>query len=314
MEETKDKKKYYCPKSRPSSNYCAHGRKYNGTCYNKFELLLIAETIEQQEKQGRLHFQRDGTLRGLWKDIYAYMKSKHDCIDELCWVETLKLAKVEKVAFKPKLPKEWLRCDTRNVPNNNCMNSWLSNYDLNRVMTQFAANVPDFAFLGSLPIDFDTLHTASTKHMNNFSVRDTLAQGKTKIGVIFNTQPSHMGGEHWMCAFIDLDPQRAEINFFDSYGTRKKKTHPEIMAFFERIQTEAREAAGLELKLKINTVRHQFENSECGVYCLKFIADRLGAKTFEDIVQSDMPDDLIVQERYKRFFRVKECRPTENVI
>lgn len=304
----------YCAKSRPPRDYCAHGRTYDGnnTCYNKFELLLIAETIEKKEQRGRLYFRRDGTLRALWKDISAYMKSAHDCTDELCWVETLKMAKVERRAFKPKLPKEWLQCDPRNVPNNNCMNSWLSNYDLNHVMTQFAANVPDFAFLGSVPIDFDTSHTASTRDINRFSVREALAQGKTKIGVIFNTQPSHMGGEHWMCAFIDLSPQSPEINFFDSYGTHKKKTYPEIDAFLQQVQTEAREAAGLELVVKKNTVRHQFQNSECGVYCLKFIADRLGTKTFEDIIQSNMPDHVVVQERYKRFFRVKQCRPTSS--
>lgn len=302
----------YCAKK---ENYCAHGRAFHGTCYNKFELLLLMEAIEAREGGGRrLNFHRQGTIRQLWKDVAAYMKTKHHCTDELCWVEKLKLAKVEASAFKPKLPTEWVSCDKRKAPNNDCMNSWLSNIDLNHVMEQFAANVPSFAFLGSVPIDFDTVRSPGTKAINHFSVTKSLKAGKTQIGVIFNTQPSTMGGEHWICAFIDLQKKKKnkarEINFFDSYGTTADMTTPpEIEAFLQRVLAQAKQAH-LPLVLKKNTVRHQYKNSECGVYCLKFIADRLDAKTFEDITQhTAMPDHLVVEERFKRFFRAKECRP-----
>ena len=301
----------YCAKKK--ENYCAHGRAFHGTCYNKFELLLLVEAIEAREGGRRLHFHRQGTIRQLWKDVGAYMKTKHKCADELCWVEKLRLAKVESSAFKPKLPAEWLSCDKKKAPNNNCMNSWLSNIDLNHVMEQFAANVPSFAFLGSVPIDFATARSAGTKAINNFSVAKSLKEGKTQIGVIFNTQPSTMGGEHWICAFIDLQKKNnkaREINFFDSYGSVDGTgTPPEIDAFLQRVLAEAKKAR-IPLVLKKNAVRHQFKNSECGVYCLKFIADRLGTKTFEDITQpSTMPDHLVTEERFKRFFRAKECRP-----
>lgn len=305
----------FCAKKK--ENYCAHGRAYHGTCYNKFELLLLIETIETREGGRRLHFHREGTIRQLWKDVAAYMKVKHKCTDELCWVEKLKMPKVEASAFKPKMPAEWLACDKRKAPNHNCMNSWLSNIDLNQVMEQFAANVPSFAFLGSVPIDFDTARSSNTKAINNFNVSKSLKEGKTQIGVIFNTQPSTMGGEHWICAFIDLRKKAREINFFDSYGNANAEgesegegTPPEVEAFLQRVLEQAKKAH-MPLVLKKNTVRHQFKNSECGVYCLKFIADRLGAKTFEDITQgAAMPDNLVVQERFKRFFRAKECRPT----
>lgn len=297
----------YCANKKDS--YCAHGRHFedNGTCYNKFELLLLAETIEHKEGKGRLHFARDKSVKSLWKDIAAYMKHKHGCVDELCWVEKLKMTKVEKSAFKPKLPKEWQQCDKTTVPNNNCMNSWLSNVDLNRVLEQFAQNNPAFLFLGSVPIDFATTHTAMTKAINRFTVADALADGKTHVGVVFNTQPSYMSGEHWICAFIELCGNHPQINFFDSYGANFAN-YPEVLRFLHRVQAELHYHHP-RVEIKKNTVRHQFHNSECGVYCLKFIADRLGAMTFEAITQGHMPDDVIMQDRYKKFFRSEKCRP-----
>jgi hypothetical protein len=281
-------------------NYCAHGRKNNGTCYNKFELLLIAEKIEEIE--GRvLNFLRDVDNTSLWKDIASYMKSKYSCDDELCWVETLKLEQIEKIAFKPKLPKEWLKCNTEFVPNNNCMNTWLSNLEIDEVLVQFQTNISEFDYLGAVPIDFANL---SGKKINSFSIHDAIEQNKKKVGVVFNTDPSYRGGQHWICGFIDLEAN--ELNFFDSYGSGGYYPK-EIEDFFNKLVVEG-EHLGIKLVVKKNTIRHQFKNSECGVYCIKFIADRLN-KSFEQIIDKEMPDDSVTVERWNRFFRTETCRP-----
>ena len=60
------------------------------------ELLLIAEQIEYIEGK-TLQFKRNEDKVELWKDIGAYMKSKYNCKDEICWVETLKLQEIEKI-------------------------------------------------------------------------------------------------------------------------------------------------------------------------------------------------------------------------
>jgi hypothetical protein len=289
----------YCTRK---ADVCAHGRKINGkvnTCYNKFELLLIAEKIEHVEGK-KLHFKRSGSIDTLWKDISAYMKSKHKCMDELCWVETLRLKNVEKKAFKPKLPEEWLVCDPKQAPENNCMNIWLSNYEIDDVLQQFEDNVENFEYLGSVPIDFAKF---PEKEINGFSVEKSLKKGKTKVGMVFNTDPSTKGGQHWICAFIDLET--SEIDFFDSYGSNG--VYPkEIDQLFTKVKKEAKEI-GVELVVKKNKVRHQYKNSECGVYCMKFIADRLN-KSFESVVKVPIPDNVVNQERWTRFFRTDVCR------
>jgi hypothetical protein len=289
----------FCSKEQ---NYCAHGRTGKKTCYNKYELLLIAEEIENIEGR-KLNFKRNEDMIELLKDISSYMKTKHNCEDELCWVETLKLKKIENLAFKPKLPKEWLSCNTSMVPNNNCMNTWLSNLEIDEVLGQLEINVPSFDYLGSVPIDFAKLED---KKINKFTVKDAISNNKTKIGVVFNTDPSYKGGQHWICAFIDLESN--EINFFDSYGSNGYYPK-ELDVFFNKLIEEGK-SIGLDIKIKKNIVRHQFKNSECGVYCLKFITERLNS-TFEEIVNKSMPDDSLTVDRWDKFFRTETCRPKQ---
>jgi hypothetical protein len=162
-------------------------------------------------------------------------------------------------------------------------------------------NVPNFDYLGAVPIDFATL---KDKKVNKFTIKDSLSNKKTKIGVVFNTDPSYKGGQHWICAFIDLESN--EINFFDSYGSNGYYPK-ELDVFFDKLVEEGK-SIGIDIKVKKNLVRHQFKNSECGVYCIKFITDRLSS-TFEEIVNKSMPDDSVTVERWNKFFRTETCRP-----
>lgn len=291
----------YCSRVR---DFCSHGRTTDidgiKTCYNKTELLLIAGEIERI--YGReLNFKKHSNVSQLWKDIAAYMKSEHNCLDELCWVETLKLQSIEKTAFKPKLPNEWLSCDKNFAPDNNCMNTWLSNYEIDAVLKQFEMNIEYFDYLGSVPIDFANL---PDKKINNLNIKNNIQNKKTKIGMVFNTDPSTRGGQHWICAFIDLDSK--EINFFDSYGSGG--VYPdEIEDLFKKIKLDASKN-NINLTIKKNTIRHQHKNSECGVYCIKFIADRL-SNSFEKLVEIPIPDEIVNKERWNRFFRTETCRP-----
>ena len=123
----------YCSKK---ANVCAHGRDSKITCYNKMELLLIAEQIEYIEGKV-LQFKRSDDKIELWKDIAAYMKSKYQCTDEICWVETLNLKEIEKTAFKPIMPNDWLKCNASFAPNQNCMNTWLSDDTVSNKYTKF---------------------------------------------------------------------------------------------------------------------------------------------------------------------------------
>ena len=88
---------------------------------------------------------------------------------------------------------------------------WLSSIDIADVMEQYEKKYPDFIFLGPVPIDFDEILT-EVGQMN----LKTLANKKKRIGIVFNTDPHDMPGEHWISMFIDLNDKT--ICFFDSTG------------------------------------------------------------------------------------------------
>ena len=52
---------------------------------------------------------------------------------------------------------------------------------------------------------------------------------------------------------------------------------------------------------KVNNVRHQYRNSECGVYCINFIVEMLKGRKFEDYV-NDVIKDLKMNEKREFYF------------
>ena len=58
---------------------------------------------------------------------------------------------------------------------------------------------------------------------------------------------------------------------------------------------------GLRLEKKINTIEHQKKDSECGVYSLNYIISRLHGRTFEDITENIVRDNIMNSNRQKYF-------------
>ena len=124
-----------------------------------------------------------------------------------------------KLSFKPKQPKEWQKNP----------NTWLTTDEINEVMKQYEKTYENFEFLGPSPIDYDT-HKAYGEcvweELCEFNLRDNLKEGKTKVGIIFNTDPHNKSGTHWIALFIDI--KNSFIAYFDSNGNKVPK---EIIIF-----------------------------------------------------------------------------------
>ena len=56
------------------------------------------------------------------------------------------------------------------------------------------------------------------------------------------------------------------------------------------------------MKKKYNKTRHQFANSECGVYSMNFIIERLKGKSFEEVTGNVVKDEEM-NSRRKTYFR-----------
>lgn len=228
------------------------------------------------------------------KEIHEQI-SKHlsgICNKESCWLkQKSQFGKVDSDvadSFAPESPPDWKKNP----------NEWLSSLDIINVMKQYEKAYKCFDFIGPSPIDFDTKKLYGEcvwDELCKLSIKDQLKNGKTKIGIIFNTDPHNKPGEHWISMFINI--KKKKIFFFDSTGDKPPK---QIMVLVDRIIDEGR-----NLTPKINFefdsnegIEHQYGNTECGIYSLFFIVHML-----EDKFTSSYLKTHILKDKYIENFR-----------
>jgi len=187
---------------------------------------------------------------------------------------------------------------------------WLNTTNIAEVMEQYEHVYKDFKFMGAVPMDFDKLPYLNIRNMNcNQFKKD----GIKRLGFIFNLDESWQKGSHWVAMFADID--KSEIYYFDSYGTKPTKQINELV---NRIATwcykhNVANDSGKKSKkthidnivntINYNKIRHQFKNSECGVYSINFILRLLKGESFNHICENITSDDDVNQCRpvYYRF-------------
>lgn len=217
----------------------------------------------------------------LWNEIYDRLKGI--CRYEWCWlnfefIDTIEdedmKEKIRYFTFKPKMtPTRY---------------AWLNTTDINYVLTQYEKSHNDFKFLGTIPAD----------HFAKFDIDVNDFINTTLIGLVFNLDTYDQPGSHWVALVVDNTDKT--IEYFDSTGQRPTK---HIRKFIKNL---------LSLKpfkkhtFKRNKVEHQKENSECGVYSINFIIEKLKGKSFDDITNTVIPDKKMNKMRNVLFRPRKE--------
>lgn len=247
-------------------------------------------------------------LRDLWNARHPDVKIKssspkeiHDklkkylasvCNKESCWLkQKTAFGNIDSDtvdSFAPETPVEWKKNP----------NEWLSSVDIMNVMKQYEKAYKCFDFIGPSPIDFDTRKLYGEcvwDELCNFSIKDQIKKGKTKIGIVFNTDPHDEPGEHWISMFINI--KKRKIFFFDSAGDGPPK---EVMVLVNRIIDE-----GKNMKPPVKFVfdsnkgiEHQYGNTECGIYSIFFIVHLLEDKFTEHYLKTH-----ILKDKYMQKFR-----------
>lgn len=206
------------------------------------------------------------------------------CSDEICWlrlnfVKNLNDHEINDLTFLPKGPHVGRK--------------WLSTSDINKVMEQYQHVYSGYEFLGAVPIDFDDIPFFGIKEM---SFKEKERQGVTHIGVVFNLDEHYKSGSHWVSMFVDF--KKDNIYYFDSYGAMPDKR---IIRFIKRIKHYIIQQ-NRHPNVCINPIRHQYKNSECGVYSINFILRLLKGESFEHIIKNKTFDDQVNVCR-GRYFR-----------
>jgi len=258
----------------------------NYTCFSKQELqeIALAFNIYIQTNNicnsdtcvpKRLIPIENMTKKELWKKINDALGLI--CGDEVCWINQkfIKVIKDDNLrdkildfTFKPRAPGT---------------DQWLSTSDINKVMQQFQEFDHSFKFLGALPCDF-YLHTNVEYHK---------IQRYKKIGIVFNLDRHNQPGSHWVAFLIDNVSKTME--YFDSAGDKPNKC---IKSFIELLKKTLLS----KYTYKINKKVHQKQNSECGVYAMYFIIQRLLGHTFDEVTSNIVRDNSMSKFR-KYIFR-----------
>lgn len=262
-------------------SYCAPNIdiKTHYTCFSLDELIEIAKAFNEYIKKNKVCLgdsciprkyidYKSKNRKELWWSIYVRLKPI--CQYEYCWIDlkfirnikdSVLREKIRYFTFKPKMTKKRY--------------SWLSTTDINDVMEQYQEYDKAFKFLGALPSNFYKVQRMNYDRILNYK----------KFAIIFNHDNHDEKGSHWVVLLVDNELNT--IEYFDSAGDEPNEN---IKKFIKNVY-EFLSKRNLEYKYKQNKSIHQKENTECGVYSLYYIIQRLLGYTFEDITHNIISDE-----------------------
>jgi hypothetical protein len=196
-----------------------------------------------------------GPIKTVWKNIrsrfHDICNSSSECV-------------VQSLISKPAAPDSW-KTNTH---------EWLSSIDIDKIEKEYTRVFSNYYYVGAVPIDFDKHSSTGTCLVNSLCSLDIEAlykKGYTQIGIVFNTDVSTGPGQHWVALFCDISPELEypHITYFDSYG---KKPEKEIERLMKRWK-QRWDYIGIHkspMKASYNKIRHQYQDSECGMYSVYF--------------------------------------------
>lgn len=290
---------------------CAPNKTYSeGSCFTLDQLKKMAESYNNfinEDKIKGSQISINNNKRNLIKELTIRLENR--CKDQICWLKQnfIKVLKDDDIfgnTFRPVGP--------------NGKFEWLSTTHINDVMNQYEIKYPDFKFYGAIPIDFDELPFLGIRDIEY----DNIYKEKKKLGFVFNLDEHWQSGSHWVALYSNLE--NGQIFFFDSYGKRPEKRIRALVKRMSRwchnkhnctdicsvtdgsdsyMKKDIKNNIEKKLKIEYNRNRHQYKNSECGVYSLNFILRLLNGDSFEKITKNKVLDDEIndCRDVYFRF-------------
>lgn len=254
-----------------SRSVCAPGKRLeHGTCLTHYSLQKIASYINN--KHGKIEIQIDADKKIMLDNIKNYLNCRDDeCIISHKYIIEMNDADIIQYTLRHTGPKN---------------TQWLSTIDINRVLDQYNHINKDFIFLGAVPIDFKNLPFLG---VSNLDLNQLQNESIHKLAIVFNLDEHYKSGSHWVALYSDL--KKKKIYFFDSNGIKPEYRIRSFMIYIIKYLMSKYSIDISNMDISHNPVRHQYKNSECGVYSINFIIRCLKGETYKSIQQDKMHDD-----------------------
>jgi hypothetical protein len=187
-------------------------------------------------------------------------------------------------AFAPRCPRTWGANERE----------WLSNLDIEAVMTQYAKRYPSFRFLGVHPIDFGEVLRGG----RCVSMCQLPSVNQARYGAIFNLDKHDESGSHWVAAYVDTRPRSKNYGVY-YYDSTAQPIPSEIDQWARKIVAQQKDP---KFGLNVNRERRQFKHTECGMFCMRFIIECVRGRAFRDVVHDPIYDDdvQLLRQHYYR--------------
>ena len=268
----------------PADVHCSpkmhHHAEKDSTCFSHGELKMLA---------GEFNKRSEKKIKGTKKEIATELLKAYKPIcdkSQYCWIKqtlsnTSKISKLES-NFRIPMPESWVKDQ----------NTWLNTYDILYVMKQYEELHKEFIFLNVTPIDFAEKNSSGRcigDMLCDFDVHDLMNKGKTRFGIVFNTDTSRGPGQHWCTVYCNLNPKKPNygIYFYDSVANPCPR---QIKAFMKKVVDQVNDP---KFESKENKIQRQTGGSECGMFCIVYLTQCLKHIKHDVICERMGKDDFI---------------------
>jgi hypothetical protein len=260
-------------------------QKENFTCFSKNSLIQIAKTYNNTNLNTNSKINLSSNKLTLHKNIKE--KMNNICNDnEACWISQNN-KHLEKKTFRPNKPCAWYDNQL----------TWLNTTNIEDVVKQYEDVYPDFNFVGVFPIDFNektSMGQCISQEICNLNIERIYKSNIKKLGFIFNLDRHDEDGSHWVALYICLDPNNINYGAF-FYDSATSGFPPEIHKFMTYISGVVNKInTSKKFAIHKNTKKHQFKNTECGMFSMFFIIQCLKDIKASDVANANIKDESVM--------------------
>ena len=274
------------------------------TCYSYTSLKELSRFINEDQAIPNKINTNDFSYEHknhLLKEVRDALKPVCENKHEMCWADRYK----DQISI-------YTSDFTYKPPHSKKPHDWLSNLDIDSAMEQIEnyiyeqKNFKLFKYLRCESIDFQVY-----LEEERLDLVPMVKQGYRRFAMVVNTSKRKKAGQHWICFYFDIFPEKNRIVFYFFNSSGRPPTQ-EIIDYKKRVFADFKVLGYNDFETKINKIKVQFQNSECGTYCLLFISSLIlenyktksnynGLNEFE-ITISSLVDDQQTNKLRSLFF------------
>ena len=257
------------------------------SCLKGDEVMAIAEDVNKQAPRPVIPISPSPNKTR--EKIAEHFAEQCGDKKEACWLKHLSLETRHRLeqAFRPRKPAGWVK--------NNRM--WLNTNDINAVMQQYEHLHKDFKFYGVFPIDFNQYidGVCISRMMCDFDIAQLRAEKKQRFAFVLNLDDHSGPGSHWVAVYCNINPRKANfgIYYYDSVADERDAT---VVEFMDRVAGQIlrdHPRIGKRFEYKVNTIKRQYKNTECGMFCIVFLTQCVKNIPFDELCRRMKTDDEI---------------------